>query len=70
MYGDAIFSRSCQILIVDMIYMGIILSDYEKYTEKLKLCEKVVREKAYGQEGPDGSDLTVIFGQGRRFSTF
>ncbi|HJC79602.1 MurR/RpiR family transcriptional regulator [[Ruminococcus] torques] len=54
MYGDAIFSRSCQILIVDMIYMGIILSDYEKYTEKLKLCEKVVREKAYGQEGPDG----------------
>ena len=54
MYGDAIFSRSCQILIVDMIYVGIILSDYEKYTEKLKLCEKVVREKAYGQEGPDG----------------
>lgn len=49
MYGDAIFSRSCQILIVDMIYMGIISSDYERYTDKLKLCEKVVQEKAYGQ---------------------
>ena len=48
MYGDAIFSRSCQILVVDMIYMGIISLDYDRFTDRLKRCEKVVREKAYG----------------------
>lgn len=47
MYGDAIFSRSPQILIVDMIYMGIISSDYERYVNQLNRCEKVVQEKAY-----------------------
>lgn len=46
-YGNAIFSRSTQILITDMIYMGIISSDYEYYVGQLKQCEKVVRKKAY-----------------------
>ncbi len=45
--GNAIFSRSPQILIVDMIYMGLISSDYEYYAGQLKKCEKVVREKTY-----------------------
>ena len=52
MYGDAIFSRSCQILIVDMIYMGIISLDYDRFTDRLKRCEKVVQEKAYGGNAP------------------
>ena len=52
MYGDAIFSRSCQILVVDMIYMGIISLDYERYTDRLKHFEKVVQEKAYGGNTP------------------
>lgn len=46
-YGDAIFSRTTQILLVDMIYMGIIASDYEHYVRQLNKCEKVVRGKAY-----------------------
>lgn len=46
-YGNAIFSRSTQILITDMIYMGIISSDYEYYVRQLNSCEKVVRRKAY-----------------------
>ena len=46
-YGNAIFSRSTQIQIVDMIYMGLISSDYEHYVEQLNKCEKVVRNKAY-----------------------
>ncbi|WP_072524763.1 MurR/RpiR family transcriptional regulator [Clostridium sp. Marseille-P3244] len=46
-YGDAIFSRMTQLLIVDMLYMGIIASDYDHYASRLKKCEKVVREKAY-----------------------
>lgn len=49
MYGDAIFSRTPQIMIVDMIYMGIISSDYDFYAGRLNGCEKVVREKAYDQ---------------------
>ena len=52
MYGDAIFSRSCQILVVDMIYMGIISLDYDRFTDRLKRCEKVVQEKAYGGKAP------------------
>lgn len=31
-YGNAIFSRTSQIAIIDMIYMGIISSDYDKYS--------------------------------------
>lgn len=50
MYGDAIFSRSPQILIVDMIYMGIISSDYKRYVNQLNRCEKVVQEKAYAHQ--------------------
>lgn len=46
-YGDSIFSRTSQLLIVDMIYMGIIASDYDHYAKRLDSCEKVVREKAY-----------------------
>ncbi|MBS5431280.1 MAG: MurR/RpiR family transcriptional regulator [Lachnospiraceae bacterium] len=46
-YGDAIFSRASQFLIVDMIYMGIIASDYDYYVRQLDSCEKVVREHAY-----------------------
>ncbi len=49
-YGGAIFSRVSQLLIVDMIYMGIITSDYERFAKRLDNCEKVVREHAYGEE--------------------
>ena len=50
MCGEAIFSRSTQILIVDMIYMGIIASDYERYAGRLNQCERMVRAKAYDRE--------------------
>ena len=46
-YGNAIFSRSTQILLVDMIYMGVIASDYKRYMKQLNRCEQVVRRKAY-----------------------
>ena len=46
-YGDSIFSRASQLLIVDMIYMGIIASDFDHYVKRLDSCEKVVREHAY-----------------------
>lgn len=33
--------------LIDMLYMGIILSDYEKYTHQLDKSSKVVQDKAY-----------------------
>lgn len=46
-YGNAIFSRMLQLLIVDMLYMGIIASDYGRYVKILDRGEKMVRERAY-----------------------
>lgn len=49
-YGDAIFSRTTQILLVDMIYMGLLLSNYDSYAERLDKSSKVVGDKAYHKE--------------------
>lgn len=48
-YGDAIFSRTTQMLLVDMIYMGLLTSNYERYSKRLDLSSKVIRDKAYVQ---------------------
>ena len=47
MYGDAIFSRTTQIALVDMIYMGLITSRYERYTEQLDKNSRIIKDKAY-----------------------
>lgn len=47
MYGNAIFSRASQIAIVDMIYMGVILQDYPKYTKKLDGSSRVIKNQTY-----------------------
>ena len=39
-------------MIVDMLYMGIIASDYERYVKILDRGEKMVRERAY-PAGPE-----------------
>lgn len=41
-YGNAIFSRMPQLLIVDMLYMGIIASDYDHYVKILDRGEKII----------------------------
>lgn len=46
-YGDAIFSRTTQLVLVDMIYMGLIISDYEKYAKSLDQSAKVIKDKIY-----------------------
>lgn len=45
-YGNAIFSRSSQIAIVDMLYMGVILSDYKLYSKKLDRNSEIIKNKA------------------------
>lgn len=47
LYGDAIFSRTTQMALIDMLYMGIILSDYDTYTRRLDQSSKIVQDKAY-----------------------
>ena len=46
-YGDAIFSRTSQLVLVDMIYMGLIASDYDKYAKCLDHSAKVIKDKVY-----------------------
>ena len=46
-YGDAIYSRVSQLAVVDMIYTGILLSDYEKYTAILDRSSKAIQKQAY-----------------------
>ena len=46
-YGDAIFSRTTQLLIVDMIYMGLLTSDYNRYVKVLNRNSQIVQDKAY-----------------------
>ncbi len=46
-YGDAVFSRTSQILLVDMIYMGLLISNYGVYSKKLDQSSRVIQNKAY-----------------------
>ena len=45
-YGDAIFSRTTQIMIVDMIYMGLLASDYDRYVKVLYRNSRVAGGRA------------------------
>ncbi|MDD2970942.1 MAG: MurR/RpiR family transcriptional regulator [Lachnospiraceae bacterium] len=47
LYGNAIFSRTTQTAIVDMIYMGILLYDYDKYTKRLDRNSQIINDRAY-----------------------
>lgn len=49
-YGDAIFSRTTQLMLVDMIYMGLLVSDDQEYEKRLDRSSKVIQNKAYGSE--------------------
>lgn len=46
-YGKAIFSRTSQVAIIDMIYMGVILSDYDKFSKVLDKNGQVSLCKSY-----------------------
>lgn len=50
LYGDAIFSRVSQMMIVDMIYTGIITSDYDLYAGRLDRSSHIIRDKAYEKD--------------------
>ena len=46
-YGNAIFSRVTDLFAVDLLYMSIILSDYERFSRNLDRSGKVSTEREY-----------------------
>ena len=46
-YGNAIFSRVTDLFAVDLLYMSIILSDYERFSHNLDQSGKVSAEREY-----------------------
>lgn len=47
MYGDTIFSRSTQMVLNDMIYMGLLAYNYESCTARLDQNSRIIQDKAY-----------------------
>ena len=47
MYGDCIFSRSSQMVINDMIYMGLITFDYNRCTDNLDKNSEIIQNRGY-----------------------
>ncbi len=50
-YGNAIFSRVSQLAVVDMLYMGVILSDYRRFSAELDKSGALIRDRGY--EAPE-----------------
>ena len=50
MYGDSIFSRTTQMVLNDMIYMGLLTNNYDRCTERLDENSRLIRNKAYREE--------------------
>ena len=50
MYGNAIFSRSAQISLVDMLYLGVFLKNYDYYAEKLNNSWKNIQDPVYERD--------------------
>jgi DNA-binding MurR/RpiR family transcriptional regulator len=46
-YSETMVSRISQLAIVDMLYMGLLLSDYSKYTNRLDKINLLVEKKNY-----------------------
>ena len=44
-HGDAIFSRVADVALVDMLYMGVILSDYGRFSAVLDGSARMVRDR-------------------------
>lgn len=46
-YSENMFSRITQLAIVDMIYMGILLQNYDQYTQRLDKVNMLVTDRYY-----------------------
>ncbi len=46
-YSETMVSRISQLAIIDMLYMGIMLNDYDETTKRISNTNKVLSERAY-----------------------
>ena len=46
-YGNAIFSRVADTALVDMLYMGVILSDYGRFSTALDESGRMIRDRVF-----------------------
>ena len=51
MYGNAIFTRSVQVSLVDMLYLGVFLSNYDYYAEQMNRSWKNIQDMIYWKSG-------------------
>ena len=49
-YGNAIFSRVADTALVDMLYMGVILSGYGRFSTALDESGRMIRDRVFGTE--------------------
>lgn len=49
-YGTAIFSRIPDLAVVDLLYMGIIQSNYERFSRSLDKSGAVIADRGYPEE--------------------
>ena len=47
LYGEDIFSRTIHLAVVDMIYMGLLLSDPQRYKRELERSSKLIKSRKY-----------------------
>lgn len=47
LYGDSIFSRITQISLVDMLYVGLLLSDYDRFTNNMDKNSTLISGKIF-----------------------
>ncbi len=53
LYGNTIFSRTTHLAVVDMLYMGILVSDYDTYTKKMQKNSEIITNEAYETHSND-----------------
>lgn len=49
LYGNDIFSRTIHLAVVDMIYMGLLLNHYDKYTQQIRRSSGLISERKYNE---------------------
>lgn len=47
LYGNDIFSRTIHMAVVDMLYTGLLVSDYDKYYSHLKKSGRMIQSRKY-----------------------
>lgn len=47
LYGNDIFSRTIHLAVVDVLCMGLVVNDYDKYQERLKESGRMIQSRKY-----------------------